>query len=74
MKMPTMEELELAMRNSGIKAGDRITFRFQDIGEPHKVTGVFSETVNETGITGIMLGENRFCSVSGINISSLKKI
>lgn len=72
--MHTMEELELAINNSGITSGDTVTFEFQDIGKPREVTGVFSKTVNKPGYTGIMLGENRFCGIRGIHIGSLKKI
>jgi len=73
-KMLTIEELESAIKNSGIVDGDTITFEFQDIGKPYTVTGVFSKISKKTGLTGIMLGENRFCGVGGIHISSLKKI
>lgn len=69
-----IEELELAISNSGITAGDMISFEFQDMGEPREVTGKFSETIKQTGFTGIMLGENHFCGVGGIQVGSLKKI
>jgi len=69
-----MEELELAIKNSSISAGDTITFEFQGIGKPRMITGVFSETVNEPRFVGIMLGENRFCGAEGIHIGSLKKV
>lgn len=72
--MPTIEELESAIESLDIKVGHTISFEFKSIGEPRRVTGVFSRTINKPGVTGIWLGENCFCGVDGIDIGSLEKI